>query len=48
MWNKFKRENPICKQYREALEDLPPEIDRLTAAELSNGLPAQALEHARE
>jgi hypothetical protein len=49
MWNKFKRENPICKQYREALEDLPPEIDRRTAsAELSNGLPAQALEHARE
>jgi hypothetical protein len=37
MWNKFKRENPICEQYREALEELRPEIDRLTAcAELSN------------
>ena len=42
MWNKFKRENPICEQYREALEDLPPEIDRLTAsAELSNSVPAR-------
>src|ERR1700733_8271346 len=49
MWNKFKRENPICEHYREALEDLPPEIDRLTAsAELSNSLHAQVLEHARE
>jgi hypothetical protein len=49
MWNKFRRENPICEQYREALEDLPPEIDRLTAsAELNNSLPTQVLEHARE
>ena len=49
MWNKFKRENPICEQYREALEELRPEIDRLTAcAELSNSLPAPVLVHARE
>jgi hypothetical protein len=49
MLNKFRRENPICQQYHEALEDLPPEIDQLIAsAELSNSLPAQVLEHVRE
>ncbi len=28
MWNKFRNENQLCEQYREALEDLRPDVDR--------------------
>jgi hypothetical protein len=49
MWNKLRGENQLCEQYREALEDLRPEIDEVSAqVELSNSLPAEVLEHARE
>jgi len=49
MWNKFRKENQLCEQYREALEDLPPEVDQsMASSSLSNGLPAEVLEHARE
>jgi hypothetical protein len=49
MWDKFKEENQLCEQYREALEDLRPDVDQVSAhAELSNRLPAEVLEHARE
>ena len=49
MWDKFKKENRLCEQYREALEDLRPDIDQATAStELSDRLPAQVMEHARE
>jgi hypothetical protein len=49
MWNKFKGENQLCEQYREALEDLRPEMDQVSAhVELSNSLPAEVLEHTRE
>jgi len=49
MWNKFKEENRLCEQYREALEDLRPDVDEVSApAGLRNSLPAEVLEHARE
>ena len=49
MWNKFRGENQLCEQYREALEDLRPEMDQVSAhVELNNSLPAGVLEHARE
>jgi hypothetical protein len=49
MWNKFRKEDRLCGQYREALEDLPPDVDQTMAvSSLSNGLPAEVLEHARE
>jgi hypothetical protein len=49
MWNKFRKENRLCEQYREALEDLPPDVDQsMASSSLSNGLPAEVLEHARE
>lgn len=48
MWNKFRSENPLCEQYREALEDLRPDIERAIATlELSNSVPDQLLEHVR-
>src|SRR6202051_2849053 len=49
MGNKFRKENRICEQYREALEDLPPDVDQSMASlSLGNSLPAEVLEHARE
>ena len=49
MWDKFRKENRLCEQYREALEDLRPDVGQVTAsAELSVSLPAEVLEHARE
>jgi hypothetical protein len=49
MWDKFRKENRLCEQYREALEDLRPDVGQVTAsAELSVRLPAEVLEHARE
>jgi hypothetical protein len=49
MWDKFRKENRLCEQYREALEDLPPDVDQsMASSSLSNGLPAEVLEHARE
>jgi hypothetical protein len=48
MWEKFRKEDSLCEQYREALEDLPPTIEQATAAApLSKSLPAEVLEHAR-
>ncbi len=49
MWNKFRKEKQLCEQYREALEDLPPDVDQISAlAELSDNLSAEVLGHARE
>jgi len=49
MWDKFKEENRPCEQYREALEDLRPDVDQVSAhVELSNSLPAEVLEHVRQ
>lgn len=49
MWNKFRKENRICEQYREALEDLPRDVDQsMASSSLSNSLPAEVVEHARE
>jgi hypothetical protein len=49
MWNKFRKENRLCEQYREALEDLPPDVGQsMAVSSLSNNLPAEVLEHARE
>jgi hypothetical protein len=49
MWDKFRKENRLCEQYRETLEDLRPDVGQLSASEeLSNSLPAEVLEHARE
>jgi hypothetical protein len=49
MWDSFRKENRLCEQYREALEDLRPDLDRVSAsAELRNSLTSQLLEHARE
>jgi len=49
MWDKLRKENRLCEQYRQALEDLPPDVDQSTAsASLSNSFPAEVLEHARE
>ena len=49
MWDKLRKENRLCEQYRQALEDLPPDVDQSTAsASLSNSFPVEVLEHARE
>ena len=49
MWDKFRKENRLCEQYREALEDLQPDVDQsMASSSLSNSLPAEVLEHARE
>jgi hypothetical protein len=48
MWDKFRKENRLCEQYCEALEDLRPDVDQLSAsAELRNSLPAELMEHAQ-
>ena len=47
MWDKFNKKNELCTQYREALEDLRPDMDEATATvELKNSLDAEALVHA--
>jgi hypothetical protein len=49
MWDKFRKANRLCDQYREALEDLPSDVDQpMASSSLSNSLPAEVLEHARE
>ena len=49
MWDKFRKENRLCEQYREALEDLHPDVDQSMAVQsLSNSLPVEVREHARE
>jgi hypothetical protein len=49
MWDKFRKENRLCEQYREALEGLRPDVGQAAAsAELRNSLPAEVVEHARE
>jgi hypothetical protein len=48
MWDKFRKENRLCQQYRDALEDLPLDVGQGTAlVELNNSLPAEVVEHAR-
>lgn len=48
MWEKFRKQNPLCEQYREALEDLPTGTEQVTgSATLTNSLPDGVLEHAR-
>jgi len=47
MWNKFRKGNRLCEQYREALEDLPPDVGRATAsAELRDKLSLEVTKHA--
>ena len=49
MRDKFRKENRLCELYREALEDLRTDVGQAAAsAELSNSLPADVVEHARE
>src|SRR6202163_4248844 len=49
MRDKFREENRLCELYREALEDLRTDVGQAAAsAELSNSLPADVVEHARE
>ena len=49
MWDKFRKDNRLCEQYREALEDLRPDVEQGTAsAELRNSLAVEVLGHARE
>jgi len=46
MWDKFKKQSELCTQYREALEDLRPDMDQATATvELKNSLGGETLEH---
>jgi hypothetical protein len=48
MWETFRKENRLCEHYREALEDLRPDVDEATAsAELRINLPAEVFENAR-
>src|ERR1700733_2984002 len=49
MWDKFRKDNRLCEQYREALEELRPDAARATASsELQNSLPAEALNDVSE
>jgi hypothetical protein len=49
MWDKLRKQNRLCEQYREALEDLPPDVEQsMASSSLSSSLPAEVLEHARE
>jgi hypothetical protein len=49
MWGKFRKENRLCEQYREALEDLRPDVEQGAASvELRNSLAVEVFEHARE
>lgn len=46
MWDKFRKENRLCEHYREALEDLPPDVEQsMASSSLSSSLPAEVLEH---
>jgi hypothetical protein len=49
MWDRFRKQDRLCVQYREALEDLPPTmIETAAIAELKISLPAEAVAHAAE
>jgi hypothetical protein len=49
MRDKFRKATRLCEQYREALEDLRPDVGEAAAsAELRNSLPPEVLGHARE
>src|SRR6202051_5363582 len=49
MWDKFRKDNRLCEQYREALEDLRPDVEQGAASvELRNSLAVEVFEHARE
>ena len=45
----FRKATRLCEQYREALEDLRPDVGEAAAsAELRNSLPLEVVGHARE
>ena len=45
----FRKATRLCEQYREALEDLRPDVGEAAAsAELRNSLPPEVVGHARE
>ena len=49
MWDKFRKDNQLCEQYRGALEGLRADVGQARAsAELRNSLPAEVVAHARE
>src|ERR1700730_6448315 len=49
MRDKFRKATRLCEQYREALEDLRPDVGEAAAsAELRNSLPPEVVGHARE
>ena len=49
MWDKFRKDNQLCVQYRGALEGLRADVGQARAsAELRNSLPAEVVAHARE
>ena len=49
MRDKFRKPTRLCERYREALEDLRPDVGEAAAsAELRNSLPPEVLGHARE
>jgi hypothetical protein len=49
MRDKSRKATRLCEQYREALEDLRPDVGEAAAsAELRNSLPAEVVGHARE
>lgn len=49
MWDKFKKTDANCVEYRAALEELRPEVSEAEGrAELSRTLPAELVAHAEE
>lgn len=49
MWDKLRKGKRLCEEYREALEDLPPDVDQsMASSSLGNSLPVEVREHARE
>src|ERR1700730_5349773 len=49
MRDKSRKATRLCEQYREALEDLRPDVGEAAAsAEFRNSLPAEVVGHARE
>ena len=47
MWTKFGKQNALCVEFREALEDLRAEVSEAQGqAALENSLSAEALAHA--
>jgi hypothetical protein len=47
MWTEFRKQNALCVEYREALEDLPAEVGEVQGQTvLKNSLSVEALAHA--